>query len=145
MGQRKFKNGQEVILSDSAPVWAKQIFGDTVLTISSYRYGGYSGGSYVINYEGGNYELKSNQLKSAVGRKSKKEHLLSQLVKKQNEIKTLNEDINSIQSRLDYIEETGSEDFDENEYKAYKVLRMIESKELSTFEQAKEIAKLINK
>ena len=43
------------------------------------------------------------------------------------------------------MDETGSETFDENEFKAYQTLSIIEKGDLTKIEKAKAIAALINK
>jgi hypothetical protein len=51
--------------------------------------------------------------------------------------------INETQSKIDYMKETGSETFNENEFKAYHTLTIIEQSDMSKIEKAKAIAALI--
>jgi len=49
-----------------------------------------------------------------------------------------------LQNKLQYLEESGSEVFDENEYKVHTTLKTLENKKLSIKEKTKLIASLIN-
>jgi hypothetical protein len=46
--------------------------------------------------------------------------------------------------KIDFMDEIKSEDFDENEFKAYQTLTLIENTLMSKLEKAKAIASLIN-
>jgi len=52
-------------------------------------------------------------------------------------------DIKDLKVKLEFIEETGADEFDENVFKAYKTLKLIENKKLSALDKAKLIGKLI--
>lgn len=49
-----------------------------------------------------------------------------------------------IEDKLTYINEVGNETFDENEYKTYKTLTLLDNKKLSKIEKARIIAGMIN-
>lgn len=49
-----------------------------------------------------------------------------------------------LQNKLQYLEESGSEEFDENEFKVHTTLKTLENKKLSIKEKTKLIASLIN-
>jgi hypothetical protein len=52
-------------------------------------------------------------------------------------------EINSIKSKIEYLTETGLTEVDENQYKVYTTLKLIENNRLSTVEKSKIIAQLI--
>lgn len=47
-------------------------------------------------------------------------------------------------AKLDYLKESGSLEFDETEFKAYRTLQLVENEELSKIEKARLIASLID-
>ena len=52
--------------------------------------------------------------------------------------------IAELNSKLKYMDEVGSDTFDENEFKAYQTLTIIEKGNLSKLEKARAIAQLLN-
>jgi hypothetical protein len=64
------------------------------------------------------------------------EELRNQYTEKENEMK-------EIGFKIEWMEETGSTEFDENEFKVYQTLKLFEDKELTMVEKSKLIAKLI--
>ena len=52
--------------------------------------------------------------------------------------------ITELNSKLKYMDEVGSDQFDENEFKAYQTLTIIEKGGLSKLEKARAIAQLLN-
>lgn len=53
-------------------------------------------------------------------------------------------ELTTIQSKIDYLTETGGKIFDENEYRAYTTLKALEDGNLSTIERARKIASIFN-
>ena len=53
-------------------------------------------------------------------------------------------EVTNIQSKIDYLNETGSKLFDENEYRAYTTLKTLEGDGLSTLQKAIKIASIFN-
>jgi hypothetical protein len=53
--------------------------------------------------------------------------------------------LDNIQFKIDWIKETGSEEFNEDEFKVYQTLKLLENGELSMLEKSKLIAELIKK
>ena len=53
--------------------------------------------------------------------------------------------LNNIQFKIDWIKETGSEEFNEDEFKVYQTLKLLENGKLSMLEKSKLIAELIKK
>lgn len=64
------------------------------------------------------------------------EELRNQYTEKENEMK-------EIGFKIEWMEDTGSTEFDENEFKVYQTLKLFENKELTMVEKSKLIAKLI--
>jgi hypothetical protein len=83
------------------------------------------------------YELKSLEPYT-------KEEILESIKEVESEIRTKNSEISNLKSKLKFMEENGLEEFDEDQFKVFRTLELIDSKELSKMEMAKEIAKLIS-
>lgn len=75
--------------------------------------------------------------------KSTKEKFLEHISKAEEKIKATQAFIDETNEKLSFMEETGSELFDENEFKAYRTLTIIEQGSMSKMEKAKAIAALI--
>jgi len=61
----------------------------------------------------------------------------------QKELLKLEEQKEDIQNKIDWITETGSEEYDETEVKVWTTLKTLDDKKLSPLEKSKLIAKLI--
>jgi len=61
----------------------------------------------------------------------------------ENEKASLKTSMDSIQTKIDWLKETGNSEFDENEFKVYATLKLLEKNELSISEKSKLIASLI--
>lgn len=75
--------------------------------------------------------------------KSTKEKFLEHITKAEEKIKSTQAFIDETKEKISFMEETGSELFDENEFKAYRTLSIIEQSNMSKIEKAKAIAALI--
>ena len=53
--------------------------------------------------------------------------------------------LDNIQLKIDWIKETGSEEFNEDEFKVYQTLKLLDNSKLSMIEKSKLIAGLIKK
>ena len=53
-------------------------------------------------------------------------------------------EIEALQAKLDFMKESGETTYNENTFKAYQTLKLIDNKKLSNMERAKLISKLIN-
>jgi hypothetical protein len=53
--------------------------------------------------------------------------------------------LNNIQFKIDWMTETGSDEFSEDEFKVYQTLKLLEDEKLSRLEKSKLIAELIKK
>lgn len=124
------------------------------LVSPSGRYRGYGGregfvDNIIKNGDNYLYDIKldngiefyrcSSQIFEIIKTKTKmitKINLESQLKHKQSEVEILRE-------KIDFLSETGQEEFNENEFKAYRILTLFEGGELSKAEKAKKIAELV--
>ena len=145
MANRKFQDGQTVIFNEKTPAWYLTQYGvqpGTEATICGKSYSA----DYTVQY------MKNGKLSSmgvavgylsATSPKSTIEKLQDQIIAAQEKIAKTNKFIAETQAKIAFIEETGSEVFDENEYKAYQTLTLIENGSMSKLEKAKAIAALI--
>jgi hypothetical protein len=53
--------------------------------------------------------------------------------------------LDNIQFKIDWMKETGSDDFNEDEFKVYQTLKLLDNGKLSMIEKSKLIAELIKK
>ena len=146
MAQR-FNNGAIVRLSDKAPRAARERMGDGDLIVD--RYTGYSSPYLVYRaddkgrkIEGDCYWVKANELTQGP-KKSSKERFEAEIKQHQDEIGKINEKIATLQSKIEYLGEIGSDEYVENEFKAYSALTIIGRPGMSKLEQAKALAVLI--
>jgi len=65
------------------------------------------------------------------------EELRDEYTEKENEMK-------EIGIKIEWMEQTGSSEFNENEFKVYQTLKLFENKELTMVEKSRLIANLIN-
>jgi len=72
-----------------------------------------------------------------------KEDLKEEIKTLQNEKKILDVNIKSYKAKLEFLEESKSETFDEEEYKAYKVVSLMEDTSLSKLEKVRSVLELI--
>lgn len=101
---------------------------------------------YVYSEEyGTNVSFHDTWLEEIPTTKKELEENLSLLKKEREEkIKEYDSKINDCILRINYIKETKSKTFDEQEFKAYSTLTLVENDNLTKLEKAKLIAALIN-
>jgi len=63
----------------------------------------------------------------------------------EQELSEAQTELDNIQFKIDWIKETGSEEFNEDEFKVYQTLKLLENGKLSMIEKSKLIAELIKK
>jgi hypothetical protein len=116
---------------------------------SYYHYAGMTGVIVAINYsslyssldieldDGGDklYEVGYSIIELNNNSNSKERFILAVERKKA--------EIAEIEEKLRFLEETGQTNFDENEFKAYRTLTLIEEQDLTKAERAKKIAELL--
>ena len=95
-------------------------------------------------YSGQSIQMASTAL-NKVAAKTKKDHFLEQIQKAQEKITATESFIAETRMKIEFMDEIKSEEFDENEFKAYQTLTLIENTSMSKLEKAKAIASLITK
>ena len=60
-----------------------------------------------------------------------------------NQILEIEKEKKLINDKINFLEETGSKEYNENEFRAYAIIKTIERENLSNFEKAQLISKLI--
>ena len=94
------------------------------------------------NFSGQQIQMTSSAL-DKLQPKSTKEKFIEQINKAQEKIKATQDFIDETKEKISFMEETQSEVFDDNEFKAYRTLSIIEQGNMSKIEKAKAIAALI--
>lgn len=144
MSQRKFEIGDSAFINSKAPAHLIQELGIGA-RVEIIDYHGYDSNYHIKSQNGKRFNyIKSNGLDVAPAL-SKRELLEEELVKHNESIKQIQEKIERVKARIQFMDETGTDEFDENTFKAYQALSIIESGNLSKIEQAQAIANLINK
>lgn len=146
MSTRKFKDGEKVTITDKFPQYVMKNWGvkegDT-LQVHSISYDGH----YLVRQldgKGGSYRVPIAALSKFVDG-GKRTQLLDHIKKAEDKIKQTKAFIEETKNKIAFMDETGSDTFNENEFKAYQTLTIIEKGDLSKMEKAKAIAALIDK
>lgn len=122
MGQRKFKDGEKVVLTDLSPKQYLREYQDQIGIVKKFSYDNYSvefmrnGYPFIIT-------LRPGQIESAQGA-SKKDILLNELKKLEIEEGELKKRRRGIEDRLRYMEKMNVTEFRESDYRAFKVLEI---------------------
>jgi hypothetical protein len=144
MSLRKFQCGDVVVVTDKVSKWAQNSAaqarpGMTGVVVSYGSYGSY----YNVKLENGhNINEKSNAFEKGKP-KSSINVFTEQIAKAVAKIEATKAFIAETKNKIAFMHETGSEMFDENEFKAYHTLTIIEQSDMSKIEKAKAIAALI--
>lgn len=137
----KYKVGKRVIIVAKGSQLHAKHKGQVGTIKKRYKTGGYYSNVYKLNIELDSGKVLQGVAYRAVEfydgpKMSTKEKLEEQKTKLEEKLKSVND-------RLTFLEETNQEEFNENEFKAYQTLSLIEESELSKAEKAKKIAELI--
>ena len=73
------------------------------------------------------------------------ENFMEKLNRLDNRITEIEEEKQEIRNKINFLKEAGVEKYNENEYRAYKTIKIIEKTNLTDYEKAKIISELINK
>jgi hypothetical protein len=138
MSKRKFKDGDEVVASSRIAGYLGISVG-TPGVVLGYCYNG----EYNVNFNGKCINGKADWFDIS-SKKTSIEQFHEQIEKAQEKIKSTQEFILETQSKIDFMKETGSDLFIENEFKAYHTLTIIEKGDMTKMEKAKAIAALIS-
>jgi hypothetical protein len=101
-------------------------------------------GYYNVHLPNGNSIQMASTVLDKVPSRTKKEQFEEQIEKAEAKIAATQAFIAEIKMKIEFMTEIKSEDFDENEFKAYQTLTLIENTSMSKLEKAKAIASLIN-
>ena len=140
--QRKFQNGDYAFLNAKASGHLIQQLGIGAKVKIVDK--GYDSEYHIetLNGQRINY-VRSNALDKAPAMTSK-ELLEADIEAQRKIVSDANEKIATIKTKLKFLEETGQTEFNENEFKAFQVLTIIEEGGLSKLEQAQAIAMIVN-
>jgi hypothetical protein len=148
---QKFKTGTTVQLSDRASSTLKSFFGENALVYidlhdgTSNPYKIYPADEKGNPKRGESYQWARSIELQEVGEKiTVREKLNEQISKHQSDIKVIEEKINSIKTKLEYMDEVQTDEFNENEFKAYQAITIISRPGMSKIEQARALAVLIS-
>ena len=141
MSARKFKLGEKVVVTDKVSRFQQSqgVNPGDVGIVELYRYDGY----YQVRLKSGRTITEKSSAFSKEAPKTSKESFLEQIEKAQEKIVATKAFIAETQSKLAFLEETGSDSFDENVFKAFHTLTIIEQSDMSKIEKSKAIAALI--
>lgn len=148
MSVRKFQNGEQVVINENLSNGYQTTYclaPGMEVKIYSFSYNGYYTIEY-INPKNGQLNRVTIPTKclSKFKAKSKREQFQEQIEKAKEKIEATKAFIYETESKIKFMDEVGVEEFDENEFKAYHTLLLIEKSDMTTIEKAKAIAKLIS-
>ena len=140
---RKFENGEIAAIADNIPTYERTQYGllpGTEVEIVGTCYNGYT----VITPKGLKHGVYTKYLVKCEPTTSidKFTKLIEQATEK---IARTNAFIAETKAKIEFLKEIGSDVFDENEFKAFHTLTIIEQGNMSKIEKAKAIAALISK
>ena len=137
MSKRKFQDGDLAIVNSNVSnhdIKYNHVGPGTEVKIVGYNYEG----MYIVEKpNGGRINLSTQVLDKTTAKTS--------IEKFQSLIEQAKEKIEKTQAKIDFLNEVRSETFDENEFKAFHTLTIIEQGNMSKIEKAKAIAALISK
>jgi hypothetical protein len=144
MSKRKFQNGETAIVNSkvsSYDISYNKVNPGTEVKIIDYNYEGIY---RVQRPDGGTFNMSTNVLDRTTAKSSIDKFQL--LIEQANEkIEKTQAFIAETQAKISFLQEIGSDTFDENEFKAFHTLTIIEQGNMSKIEKAKAIAALISK
>lgn len=147
MSTRKFQDGEKVAITTKFPGYLMRRWGLKVgdaVKVFSISYDGHYNVTPLNNSMSGNVRVPISALSKFV-EKIQKNQFLDQIRKAEENIERSKAFIKEARAKIAFMDETGSDSFNENEFKAYQTLTIIEKGDLSKMEKAKAIAALIEK
>ncbi len=144
MSTRKFQDGDVVIATSKVSQYDQTRYyvipGVTKATVQCYRYDGV----YTFRLENGtSFSARASAFEKCKP-KSSLEQFEEQIEKATAKIVATRAFIEETQAKIAFMKEVDSDVFDENEFKAYHTLTIIEQSDMSKIEKAKAIAALIS-
>ncbi len=144
MSKRKFQNGETAIVNSKVSSYDtvyNKVSPGTAVKIIDYKYDGLY---QVQRPDGGTFNMTTTVLDRTTP-KSSIDKFQDQIEKAKENIARTQAFITETQAKIDFLNEVRSETFDENEFKAFHTLTIIEQGNMSKIEKAKAIAALISK
>ncbi len=148
MSKRKFQNGDLAIVNSNVSnhdIKYNNVGPGTEVIIKAYETSYSGSGYYKVQTPKGNVvALYPNILDKTAAKTSidKFQELINQAKEKIEKTQAF---ILETEAKITFLKETGSDVFDENEFKAFHTLTIIEQGNMSKIEKAKAIAALISK
>lgn len=145
MSKRKFQDGDTAIINDKVSTYDikyNKVGPGTEVKIICYN--GYDGVYSVQGPSGNRFNVYAKVLDKTAG-KTSVEKFQEQIEKAKENIARTQVFIAETQAKIVFLEEIGSDEFDENEFKAFHTLTIIEQGNMTKIEKAKAIAALISK
>jgi hypothetical protein len=147
MSVRKFQNGDVVVVTDKVSKWSQdyhKLVPGMSGVVQRYDHGGY----YSVKIDNGTANGvvvtdKSKAFEKGTP-KTSVERFEEQIAKAKEKIQATKAFIAETEGKITFMKETGSDTFDENEFKAYHTLMIIEKSGMTMIEKAKAIATLIS-
>jgi hypothetical protein len=102
-------------------------------------------GYYNVHLPNGNSISMASSVLDKVLPRTKMEQFREQIEKAEAKIEATQAFIAEINMKMLFMSEVNSDEFDENEFKAYQTLTLIENTSMSKLEKARAIASLISK
>jgi hypothetical protein len=142
MSVRKFKNGDLVVVNDKMPKISQEngFTPGMVGKIINYYYDS----MYGVAFDDSKTICQKSNYFDKAKPKSSIERFNEQIEQALEKIEKTQAFINETKSKIAFMQEVGSDNFDENEFKAYHTLTIIEQSDMSKIEKAKAIAALIS-
>jgi hypothetical protein len=145
MSKRKFEDGEKVTITDKFPQYIMKSWGlkeGDAVQIAGISYDGHYN---VRQLNGGSStRVPIAALCKFVGG-GKRTQLLEYIKKAEEKIEQTKAFIKETKAKIAFMDETGSDTYNENEFKAYQTLTIIEKGDLSKMDKAKAIAALLDK
>jgi hypothetical protein len=142
MSLRKFEIGETVVITDKISKYSQNTHG--VKPGMSATVVGYALGYYQVKLESGRQISEKSTAFSKSKSKTSVEQFQEEIEKAQAMIKAAESFIVETQAKINFLAEVGSDEFNENEFKAYHTLSIIEQGNMTKIEKAKAIAALIS-
>jgi hypothetical protein len=144
MALRKFEDGDIAIINDKVSAYDRKNYGlvpGTEVKIEGKGYEKY----YIVTVSGhGRVHIASGSLDKGTA-KTNRDKFLEQIEKAEDKIQATKAFIQETRMKLEFLDEIQSDEFSENEFKAYQTLTIIEQSGMTKLEKAKAIAQLISK
>lgn len=145
MSVRKFQDGETAIVNDKLSTYDIRYNGVNSGTIVKIiKFMGYDGMYNVEKPDGSRITMNTKALDKTKA-KTSIEKFQEQIEKAKENIVKTETFIAETLAKISFLQEIGSDIFDENEFKAFHTLTIIEQGNMSKIEKAKAIAALISK